>query len=87
MPEHNKKDTSLILAHAIEFLDASRDPYDSSRWRYFAEETSSNWSVSQASLLKLGDALGDASGREAEKAAYEAWAEADEEAYETKGRR
>jgi hypothetical protein len=82
------KDRQLALAVAIKALNAKRDPFDDTRWVYFAEETSSWWSVTSESLLRLVEISDrtDLSKEGAEGAAYAEWAETDETAVE-RGRR
>jgi hypothetical protein len=80
------KDDKLSAAVAIEALRASRDPYDSARFVYFADETSSYWSVTYESLVALGNAL-DARGEKSEADVIVEWAEGDTSGAELGGDR
>lgn len=76
--EMTKQDRALAIAAALEYLKpmrVKRDPDDNGRWVYFAEETDSWWSVSSDALVALGST-------KLTKAAYEKWAEEDEDAVE-----
>lgn len=78
------RDRKLALGTAVEKLGAIRDPHDATRWAYYADETESWWSVSEASLLRFVEVLDAHGGNKA--AAYDAWAEDDSGAIE-RGRR
>jgi hypothetical protein len=81
------KDRKLFIAAAIELLGATRDNESENtpgRWKYYAEETQSYWSVTGDALAELGKKL---DGKIPAKKAYEEWAEKDTTAIEMKGRR
>ena len=69
----NKQQKAFALSAGIARLNAQRDLANPGRWKYFAEETRSWWSVTEAALTELG-ALPDT------QAAYEKWAEEDGDA-------
>lgn len=72
------------LKAAIAELDAMPDNERPERYRYYADETRSFWSVTQAALIDLGDML--AAGKHP-GTAYDKWAEGDDTAIECKRRR
>lgn len=64
---------------AIEQLRATRDRDRPGRWKYFADETSSHWSVTEDALAQLGEALLRGDDRDA---AYNTWAQEDTTSHE-----
>jgi hypothetical protein len=62
--------SALQLAVAVARLDARRDPLDNARWVYYAKETQSTWSITTASMIKLGAMPGT-------EEAYDEWASSD----------
>jgi hypothetical protein len=70
-----KRDDALLLAAAVDRLNARRDPLDETRWLYFAMETQSLWSVTSESMIAFG-AMPDTED------AYNEWAESDSTSHE-----
>lgn len=65
-----KREDALQLAVAVARLDARRDPLDDTRWLFYAKETQSTWSITTASMIKLG-------AMPATEEAYDEWASSD----------
>lgn len=82
--EDSTADRKLFMSAAIELLGATRDNETEGRWKYYAEETGSYWSVTGDALAALGKKL---DGKKPAQTVYEKWAEEDTTAIEMKGRK
>lgn len=77
LADHDERESRIDAA--IEQLRATPDRSTEGRWKYFAEETSSYWSVTRDSLADFGERLLRGDDRDA---AYVSWAESDKTAIE-----